>query len=65
MNDGMPALASVLTEVPRTAVAARSGQRRPIVMVLGMHRSGTSLCSHMLSALGVNMAGLGAQEPLS
>jgi hypothetical protein len=30
-------------------------RRRPIVMVLGMHRSGTSLCSHVLSALGVDM----------
>jgi hypothetical protein len=31
------------------------GSRRPIVMVLGMHRSGTSLCSHVLSALGLDM----------
>ncbi len=30
--------------------------RRPIVLVLGMHRSGTSLCSQILSALGVDMA---------
>src|SRR6267378_8628783 len=30
-------------------------ERRPIVMVLGMHRSGTSLCSHVLSALGLDM----------
>ena len=30
-------------------------QRRPIVLVLGMHRSGTSLCSHVLSTLGVDM----------
>ena len=30
-------------------------QQRPIVMVLGMHRSGTSLCSHILSALGIDM----------
>ena len=30
--------------------------RRPIVVVLGMHRSGTSLCSHILSMLGVDMA---------
>jgi hypothetical protein len=29
---------------------------RPIVVLLGMHRSGTSLCSHILSALGVDMA---------
>jgi len=31
------------------------GERRPIVLVLGMPRSGTSLCSHLLSALGVDM----------
>jgi hypothetical protein len=35
------------------------------VLVLGMHRSGTSLCSHVLSALGVDMtdkvAGPGSQ----
>lgn len=36
----------------------RSGlrHRRPLILVLGMHRSGTSLCSHVLSALGVDMA---------
>src|ERR1700730_15018756 len=35
---------------------AKGGQASPIVMVLGMHRSGTSLCSHVLSVLGVDMA---------
>lgn len=35
---------------------ANGGQARPIVLVLGMHRSGTSLCSHVLSVLGVDMA---------
>jgi Sulfotransferase family/Fez1 len=47
------------TELPRRGrIAAISGavQRRPIVLVLGMHRSGTSLCSNILSALGVDMA---------
>jgi hypothetical protein len=34
---------------------AEQGQARPIVVVLGMHRSGTSLCSHILSVLGVDM----------
>jgi hypothetical protein len=29
----------------------------PIVTVLGMHRSGTSLCANMLQMLGVDMAG--------
>ena len=32
---------------------AKRAQAQPIVMVLGMHRSGTSLCSHVLSVLGV------------
>jgi hypothetical protein len=38
------------------AAISSSVQRKPIVVVLGMHRSGTSLCSHLLSALGVDMA---------
>ncbi|HEY0181632.1 MAG TPA: hypothetical protein VGC09_02390 [Rhodopila sp.] len=37
----------VRTEYPR---------RRPIAIVLGMHRSGTSLCAHILSMLGLDMA---------
>src|SRR5437588_10962585 len=58
MNDAMVAPASLLRQVPRAAalVTPSAAQRRPIVMVLGMHRSGTSLCSHVLSALGVDMA---------
>jgi hypothetical protein len=57
MNDGMAAPAPILREVPRTASPTLLGAapRRPIVMVLGMHRSGTSLCSHVLSALGLDM----------
>jgi hypothetical protein len=31
-------------------------QQRSIVVVLGMHRSGTSVCARVLSALGVDMA---------
>ncbi len=30
--------------------------RTPMMVVLGMHRSGTSLCSNMLAALGADMA---------
>ena len=58
MSDGMAAPASVLREVPRTAAPTllSAAPRRPIVMVLGMHRSGTSLCSHVLSALGLDMS---------
>src|SRR3989442_8539535 len=59
MNDSPP------SPIPVTIAERRSGTvttlpqrryRRPIVVVLGMHRSGTSLCSHVLSALGVDMA---------
>jgi hypothetical protein len=58
MNDATPRSATpLLREVSRLGTATRpAGQRRPIVLVLGMHRSGTSLCSHVLSALGVDMA---------
>jgi hypothetical protein len=66
MNDAMPLPAPMLREVPRFEAKARfAAQRRPLVLVLGMHRSGTSLCSHVLSALGVDMtdkvAGPGSQ----
>ena len=40
----------------RIAAIADAGQRRRIVVVLGMHRSGTSLCAHILSAMGIDMA---------
>jgi len=57
MNDAAPLSSPFLREVPRRGAAAQpAAQRRPIVLVLGMHRSGTSLCSHVLSALGVDMA---------
>ena len=50
---------SLSIELPRrgrvTAISS-AAHRRPIVLVLGMHRSGTSLCSHLLSALGVDIA---------
>ena len=40
----------------RVAPVADADRRRPIVVVLGMHRSGTSLCAHILSAMGIDMA---------
>jgi hypothetical protein len=59
MIDDMLTPQSLFVEPPRreriTAISA-AAQRRPIVLLLGMHRSGTSLCSHVLSALGVDMA---------
>jgi len=59
MNDDMLSPQSLSIEpLRRDRITAISSavQRRPIVLVLGMHRSGTSLCSHILSALGVDMA---------
>ena len=42
---------------PRSmSVTAIKQKLKPIVVVLGMHRSGTSLCSHILSTVGINMA---------
>ena len=35
----------------------------PFVLVLGMHRSGTSLCSHLLAGLGVDMADEADAQP--
>ena len=57
MNDMLTPQSLFIEPPRRDRVTAISGavQRRPIVFVLGMHRSGTSLCSHILSALGVDM----------
>lgn len=59
MNEGAASSAARLKPIGRsgsiTAISAAE-QRHAIVVVLGMHRSGTSLCSHVLSALGVDMA---------
>jgi hypothetical protein len=70
MNDSMLSPPSFSIEPLRgdkiTAISS-AVHRRPIVLVVGMHRSGTSLCSHILSALGVDMAdtipGPGATSP--
>jgi len=57
MDDGMAAPARLIREVLTSAIASlpAARQRRPIVIVLGMDGSGTSLCSRALSALGVEM----------
>ena len=48
---------TAVTTTRTTAVAvADQVSPRPIVAVLGMHRSGTSLCAHVLSCLGIDMA---------
>jgi len=38
------------------SISRHNPVRTPIVIVLGMHRSGTSLCSQVLSLLGLDMA---------
>ena len=56
----------MLAAIPRCASTARSKsnhsttttkamERQPVVFVLGMHGSGISLCSRILSTLGINM----------
>lgn len=55
MNDGTITALTRFVEDPTTALSKPLGCK-PIILVLGMHRSGTSLCSHILSALGVDMA---------
>ena len=40
----------------RIAANASVAQRRPIVLVVGMPRSGMSLCAHILGAMGIDMA---------
>ena len=71
MNDGMATSTSLVFEPSRRARLApvsSAAQCRPIILVLGMHRSGTSLCSHVLSMLGVDMTdkilGPGATSPV-
>ena len=59
MNDNLMTahpLTRGASAAPRVAAISAAGQRRPIAVVLGMHRSGTSLCSHILSAMGIDMA---------
>lgn len=59
MNDGSASPRRRLSEPfgrGRVTSISAAPQRRQIVLVLGMHRSGTSLCSHVLSALGLDMA---------
>jgi hypothetical protein len=56
MNDLSPSSTNETSGQRRAAAFVERPQRRPIVLVLGMHRSGTSLCSHVLSMLGVDMA---------
>ena len=59
MNDNVTTNHQLLNEpfaAPRIAAISGVGQRRPIAMVLGMHRSGTSLCAHILSAMGIDVA---------
>ncbi|MGH7093403.1 MAG: hypothetical protein ACREFB_07715 [Stellaceae bacterium] len=56
MNDVAVSAEGSPSRITRAPGLGAIGPGRPIVVVLGMHRSGTSLCSHILSALGIDMA---------
>jgi hypothetical protein len=56
MNEQLPMKAAKGSKGAPGFVAIDQLPPRPIVAVLGMHRSGTSLCAHVLSCLGIDMA---------
>ena len=57
MNDSVGVPASVLREVPRARpISGLAEKRRSVVVVVGPHYSGLSVCAHALSLLGVDMA---------
>jgi len=64
---GTGAAAGRRGELPEVTAAAADGAAEtegpPFVVVLGMHRSGTSLCSHLLTRLGIDMADDPAAQP--
>jgi hypothetical protein len=64
MNDAVAIDYPLTAEAPNPRIAALPGanQDRPIVVVLGMHRSGTSVCAHFLSAMGIDMADVTAVD---
>ena len=43
--------------------SGRDSKKRRVIIVVGMHRSGTSLCAHLLSGLGVNMTAATGPAP--
>jgi hypothetical protein len=56
MNEQLTMKTAVATTGTAIITAADHVSPRTIVVVLGMHRSGTSLCAHVLSCLGIDMA---------
>jgi hypothetical protein len=56
MNEHLTMKTAVATTGTSAVAADNQVSSRPIVAVLGMHRSGTSLCAHVLSCLGIDMA---------
>ncbi len=55
MTDRLSASTTLVRKASAFAAAPKPTPR-PIIAVLGMHRSGTSLCAHVLSCLGIDMA---------
>ena len=48
---------------PLTERGSGGAHRPRIILVVGMHRSGTSLCAHVLNALGIDMADEPGEAP--
>jgi len=64
MDDGIAASACLIGEMRSGAFAAPATRRRcPIVIVIGTEESGASLCSRVLSVLGIRMMQRATDEP--
>ena len=46
MNEQLPAKTAVLTMRGASVAATNNASPRPVIAIIGMHRSGTSLCAH-------------------
>jgi hypothetical protein len=46
MNEQLPAKTAVLTTRGASIAATNHDSPRPVIAVIGTHRSGTSLCAH-------------------
>ena len=64
MDDGIAASARLIGEIRSGAFALPAARRRrPIVILIGSEESGASLCSRVLSVLGIGMMQRATDEP--
>ena len=64
MDDGIAASARLIGEIRSGTFAMPAARRRrPIVILIGSEESGASLCSRVLSVLGIRMMQRVADEP--